>query len=92
MSVVNTNIEQHAQMKARVDAIVGTLNSDVTQLAEALAANTKLIERNNILYKNGTGLYTIAQNVKKYVKRTKLQEKTISVITNTFVKALLNIK
>lgn len=30
--------------------------------------NNKLIERNNILYAEGTGLYTTAQNVKKYVK------------------------
>lgn len=30
--------------------------------------NTKLIQRNNILYSNGTGLYTIAQNTKRYVK------------------------
>ena len=30
--------------------------------------NTKLIERNTILYAKDTGLYTIAQNVKKYVK------------------------
>lgn len=30
--------------------------------------NTKFIERNNLLYADGTGLYTIAQNVKKYVK------------------------
>ena len=30
--------------------------------------NNKLIERDNILYTDGTGLYSIAQNVKKYVK------------------------
>ncbi|QCX54399.1 hypothetical protein [Elizabethkingia sp. JS20170427COW] len=30
--------------------------------------NTKLIERDQILYAEGTGLLTIAQNVKKYVK------------------------
>lgn len=30
--------------------------------------NAKLIERNTILYSEDTGLYTIAQNVKKYVK------------------------
>ncbi|CAA0253333.1 conserved hypothetical protein [Tenacibaculum maritimum] len=30
--------------------------------------NTKLIARNNILYAERVGLYTIAQNVKKYVK------------------------
>ena len=31
--------------------------------------NNKLIERDQILYADGTGLYSIAQNVKKYVKR-----------------------
>ena len=30
--------------------------------------NLKLIERDNLLYADGTELYTIAQNVKKYVK------------------------
>lgn len=30
--------------------------------------NTKLIERDKILYADGTGLYTITQNIKKYVK------------------------
>lgn len=30
--------------------------------------NAKLIERDQILYADGTGLYAIAQNVKKYVK------------------------
>lgn len=30
--------------------------------------NTKLIERDKILYAEGAGLYTIAQNIKKYVK------------------------
>ena len=30
--------------------------------------NNKLIDRDQILYADGTGLYTIAQNVKKYVK------------------------
>ena len=44
--------------------IESTKNVNITE-AEL---NTKLIERNKILYENGTGLYTIAQNVKKYVK------------------------
>ena len=30
--------------------------------------NNKLIERDQVLYAEGTGLYSIAQNVKKYVK------------------------
>ncbi|QTD38011.1 hypothetical protein JL193_01515 [Polaribacter batillariae] len=44
--------------------VESTKNVDITE-AEL---NTKLIERNKILYENGTGLYAIAQNVKKYVK------------------------
>ncbi|CAD7799829.1 hypothetical protein CHRY9390_00542 [Chryseobacterium aquaeductus] len=31
---------------------------------------TKMIERNKMLYAENTGLYTIAQNIKKYVKST----------------------
>ena len=30
--------------------------------------NNKLIERDQLLYADGTGLYTVAQNIKKYVK------------------------
>ncbi len=30
--------------------------------------NNKLIERDNIIYIDGTGLYSIVQNVKKYIK------------------------
>lgn len=47
-----------------------TTLTDSTQKVDQTEAelNTKLIERNNILYADGTGLYTIAQNVKKYVK------------------------
>jgi hypothetical protein len=30
--------------------------------------NQKIIERDQLLYADGTGLYSIAQNVKKYVK------------------------
>ncbi len=53
-----------------------TLNTYLTSLTNSTQAvdqteaelNTKLIERNNILYADGTGLYIIAQNVKKYVK------------------------
>ena len=42
----------------------------VTQTVDQTEAelNAKFIERNNILYAEGTGLYSIAQNVKKYVK------------------------
>ncbi len=43
---------------------------DCTQAVDQTEAelNNKLNERNQILYADGTGLYTIAQNVKKYVK------------------------
>lgn len=49
--------------------------------------NTKLIERDKILYADGTGLYTIAQNIKKYVKSlygaTSPEYTTISAIEFT---------
>ena len=47
------------------DALVSSTQS-VDQTEAEL--NTKLIERDNILYTDGAGLYSIAQNVKKYVK------------------------
>lgn len=41
-----------------------------TQVVDQTEAelNNKLIERDQLLYADGTGLYTIVQNVKKYVK------------------------
>ena len=49
--------------------------------------NTKLIERYQILYADDTGLYTIAQNIKKYVKSlygaTSPEYTTISAIEFT---------
>ena len=49
--------------------------------------NTKLIERDTILYADGTGLYSIAQNVKKYVKSlygaTSQEYTTVSAIKFT---------
>lgn len=55
---------------------LATLNTYLTTLTNSTQAvdqteaelNSKLIERNTILYAEGTGLYTIAQNIKKYVK------------------------
>lgn len=47
------------------DSLVSSTQS-VDQTEAGL--NTKLIERDNILYSYGTGLYSIAQNVKKYFK------------------------
>jgi len=43
---------------------------DATQVVDQTESelNTKMIERDKILYAEKTGLYTIAQNVKKYVK------------------------
>ncbi len=50
-----------------------TYKSDLMNCTQAVdqteaELNNKLNERNQILYADGTGLYTIAQNVKKYVK------------------------
>ena len=49
--------------------------------------NAKLIERDQILYADGTGLYSIAQNVKKYVKSlygaTSQEYTTVSAIKFT---------
>ena len=52
-------------LNAYKDSLVSSTQS-VDQTEAEL--NTKLIERDNLLYADGTGLYTIAQNVKKYVK------------------------
>lgn len=53
--------------------------------------NVKLIERDQILYAEETGLYTIAQNVKKYVKglygATSPEFETVSAIKFTVVKS-----
>lgn len=60
-----------------------------TQVVDQTEAelNTKLIERDKILYADGTGLYTIAQNIKKYVKSlygaTSPEYSTISAIEFT---------
>ena len=49
--------------------------------------NNKLIERDQLLYADGTGLYSIAQNVKKYVKSlygaTSTEYSTVSAIKFT---------
>ena len=52
-------------LKPYYQSLVGTTQT-VDQTEAEL--NVRLIERNQILYTEGTGLYTIAQNVKKYVK------------------------
>lgn len=57
LKLVNLNIYK--------DSLVSSTQS-VDQTEAEL--NTKLIERDNLLYADGTGLYSIAQNVKKYVK------------------------
>ena len=44
------------------------VNSTQTVDQTEAELNNKLIERDQLLYSDGTGLYTIAQNVKKYVK------------------------
>ena len=46
-----------------------TLLSSTLPVDQTLAEfNNQLIQRNNLFYKEDTGLYSIAQNVKKYVK------------------------
>ena len=52
-------------LNAYKDSLVSSTQS-VDQTEAEL--NTKLIERDNLLYADGTGLYSIAQQVKKYVK------------------------
>ena len=54
-----------ANLNTYKDSLVSSTQS-VDQTEAEL--NTKLIERDTILYADGTGLYSIAQNVKKYVK------------------------
>jgi hypothetical protein len=66
------------------DSLIGA-----TQVVDQTEAelNVKLIERNKILYTEETGLYPIAQNVKKYVKSlygaTSPEYATVSPITFT---------
>jgi hypothetical protein len=54
-----------ANLNTYKDALVSATQT-VDQTEAEL--NIKLMERDRILYTEGTGLYTIAQNVKKYVK------------------------
>ena len=52
-------------LNAYKDSLVSSTQSVEQTEAEL---NLKLIERDQLLYADGTGLYDIAQNVKKYVK------------------------
>ena len=61
----NENDLKLANLNTYKDSLVSSTQS-VDQTEAEL--NNKLIERDNILYTEGTGLYSIAQNVKKYVK------------------------
>lgn len=54
-----------ANLSTYKDSLVSSTQSVDQSEAEL---NNKLIERDQILYADGTGLYSIAQNVKKYVK------------------------
>ena len=54
-----------ANLKTYKNSLVSSTQS-VDQTEAEL--NNKLIERDQLLYADGTGLYSIAQNVKKYVK------------------------
>lgn len=68
------------------DSLVST-TQNVDQTEAQL--NVKLIERNQILYTETTGLYSIAQNVKKYVKSlygaTSPEYSTVSAIKFTII-------
>ncbi|MCX8533128.1 hypothetical protein [Chryseobacterium luquanense] len=69
----------------RISLVSATQTVDQTE-AEL---NVKLIERNQILYTEETGLYSIAQNVKKYVKSlygaTSPEYATVSAIKFTII-------
>ena len=54
-----------ANLNTYKDSLVSSTQSVEQTEAEL---NLKLIERDQLLYADGTGLYSIAQNVKKYVK------------------------
>ena len=61
----NENDLKLANLNTYKDSLVSSTQT-VDQTEAEL--NNKLIERDQILYADGTGLYSIAQNVKKYVK------------------------
>ena len=67
ISTYNPNIEELKTQQ--LTAYLEQLTFNTKDVDHTLAdLNAKLIERNQILYADGSGLYTIAQNVKKYVK------------------------
>ncbi|MFY1047213.1 hypothetical protein [Chryseobacterium sp. GP-SGM7] len=76
LKLINLNIYK--------DSLVNT-TQNVDQTEAEL--NVKLMERNKILYAEKTGLYSIAQNVKKYVKSlygaTSAEYTTVSAIEFT---------
>ena len=61
----NENDLKLANLNTYKDSLVSSTQT-VDQTEAEL--NNKLIERDQILYADGTGLYSIAQNAKKYVK------------------------
>lgn len=61
----NTEDLKHETLTAYYNQMVG--NTQTVDQTEA-ALNKAIIARDTVLYAEATGLYTIAQNVKKYVK------------------------
>ena len=60
--------EEDLKLENLSDFQASLLSATLTVDQAEAQLNTKLIERDQILYADGTGLYSIAQNVKKYVK------------------------
>lgn len=61
----NENDLKLANLHAYKDSLISSTQTIDQTEAEL---NNKLIERDQLLYADGTGLCSIAQNVKKYVK------------------------
>ena len=70
LSTIPTYIPNEDDLKLpNLNSYKGSLVGSTQSVDQTEAElNYKLIERDQILYTDGTGLYSIAQNVKKYVK------------------------
>ena len=70
LATISTYAPNEADLKlVNLNIYKDTLVSSTQAVDQTEAElNLKLIERDNILYADGTGIYSIAQNVKKYVK------------------------
>lgn len=67
ISTYNPNLTE-LKLETLKDLHISLVESTKKVNQTETAFSTKLIERNAVLYKNGTSLYSTAQNVKKYVK------------------------